>query len=161
VNLAWKEFYPDLELVARYDAFWQEEPLRPMVGMNLNVPLYKQKRWAAVNEARARIAQQQAELDSLVSELMFDVEQAYRQVVESRSTIAVHESRLLPTARHSVDAARASYLAGRMDFLRLVESQRQLLDLQNDYYEAVANYYRRLAALDRAMGAPPAQIADQ
>jgi hypothetical protein len=48
-----------------------------------------------------------------------------------------------------------------MDFLRLVESQRQLLDLQDGYYEAVADYHRRLAALDRAMGAPPAQIADQ
>src|SRR5687768_1382430 len=35
-SLACKEFYPDIEVVGRYDAFWQEDPLRPMVGMNLN-----------------------------------------------------------------------------------------------------------------------------
>jgi outer membrane protein TolC len=161
VNLACKEFYPDLELVARYDAFWQEEPLRPMVGMNLNVPLYKQKRWAAVNEARARIAQQQAELDSLVNELMFDVEQAYRQVEESRGALAVFETRLLPTARHSIDAARASYLAGRLDFLRLVQSQRQLLDLQDRYYEAIAAYRSRVTQLRRLIGEDPTAPAGE
>ncbi len=57
VSLACKEFFPDIEVVGRYDAFWQEDPLRPMVGMNLNMPLYKEKRWAAVREARARVVQ--------------------------------------------------------------------------------------------------------
>jgi len=54
VRLAYKEFYPEVEVLASYDAFWQEEPLRPMIGMNLNVPLGRKKRWAAVNEARAK-----------------------------------------------------------------------------------------------------------
>jgi outer membrane protein TolC len=152
VALACKEFYPDFEVISRYDAFWQEEPLRPMVGMNMNLPIYKQKRWAAASEARARVASEQAALESLINELMFEVEQAYRQVEESRRTVQVYEADLLPVARHSIDAARASYLAGRLDFLRLVESQRQLLMLQDSYYEASAAYYMRLAELDRMVG---------
>ncbi len=155
VALAGKEFYPDLEFVSRYDAFWQEEPLRPMVGMNLNVPLYKQKRWAAVAEARARIAKEQADFDAKTVEIAFEVEQTYRRVEESQDTLKVYEASILPTARHSIDAARASYLAGRLDFLRLVESQRQLLSLQDRYYEAMANYQQRLAELERTVGASP------
>jgi len=157
--LACKEFYPDLEVVTRYDAFWQEEPLRPMVGMNLNVPLYKQKRWAAVSEARARIAKEQADFDAKTIEIAFEVEQTYRRVEESQQTVKVYEKSILPTARHSIDAARASYLAGRLDFLRLVESQRQLLALQDRYYEAVAAYQQRLAELERLVGAPPVGTA--
>jgi outer membrane protein, heavy metal efflux system len=152
VALACKEFYPDFEVVSRYDAFWQEEPLRPMVGMNMNVPLYKQKRWAAVSEARARVAREQAQLEAQINQLMFEVEQAYRQVEESRQTLEVYEQSLLPTARHSIDAAQASYLTGRLDFLRLVESQRQLLMLQDRYYEAAAAYHERLADLQRMIG---------
>ena len=155
VALAYKEFYPDIEVVARYDAFWQEEPLRPMVGMNLNLPIYKQKRWAAVGEARARIAKEQAELDAKVNEIMFEVEQSYRRVEESRSTLAVYQSSILPTVRHSVDAARASYLAGRLDFLRLVESQRQSLEMQDKFYETVAEYWRRVTELSRLTGESP------
>jgi len=155
VALACKEFYPDLEFVTRYDAFWQtpEEDLRPMVGMNINVPIYKQKRWAAVREARARLSQQQAELDSRMSEIVFEVEQAYQRVDESRKSLAVYKDRLLPTAGQSIEAARAGYVAGNLDFLRLIESQRQFLMLKERYYEAIAQYHQRVAELNRVVGA--------
>ena len=156
--LACKEFYPDLEFIGRYDGFWQEQPLRPMVGMNLNMPLYKQKRYAAVNEARARIAKEQAAFDAMVAELAFQVEQAYQRAEESRQSLAVYQGRLLPTAQQSVDSARASYVAGSLDFLRLVESQRKSLDIQEAYYEAMAEYHRRLAELDRVVGATPPRL---
>jgi outer membrane protein TolC len=45
--LAEREFYPDVEVMAAYDAFWQERPLRPQVGLKLNLPVYKAKRSAA------------------------------------------------------------------------------------------------------------------
>lgn len=155
VSLACKEFYPDIEVVGRYDAFWQEDPLRPMVGMNLNMPLYKEKRWAAVREARARVVQQQAALESQINEITFEVEQAYQRLVESRQSLLVYQERLLPTARQSVDSARASYDAGSLDFLRLVSSQRESLSIQEAYFQAMAEYHKRLAELDRAVGTPP------
>jgi outer membrane protein TolC len=152
--LARKEFLPDMEFVARYDAFWQEEPLRPMVGMNINVPIYKAKRWAAVREASARGAQQQATLESQANEISFLVEQAYQRVQEGAETVKVYRERILPSARHSVEAAQASYTAGRLDFLRLIESQRQLVSLEEGYYAAIAEYHQRLAELDRQTGEP-------
>jgi hypothetical protein len=39
-----------------------------------------------------------------------------------------------------------------LDFLRLVESQRQLLTLQDQYYAAAAAYQERLADIDRTGG---------
>ena len=161
LSLACKEFYPDLEFVGRYDAFWQvpEDDLRPMVGMNLNLPIYRDKRYAAVSEAKARIAKEQADYDAKTVAIAFEVEQTYRRVEESQQTIKLYEDRILPTARHSIDAARASYLAGRLDFLRLIESQRQLLMLQERYYEAIAEYHGRLAELDRIVGVSSVDIA--
>jgi outer membrane protein TolC len=161
VTLACKEFYPDVEVVGRYDAFWQEpeDPLRPMVGMNLNLPVYKQKRWAAVREARAKVVKEQAALDSKFAELAFAVEQAYQRVEESRKTLNVYRARLVPAANQSVDSARASYVAGSLDFLRLVESQRQSLAIQAAHYDAMAEYHRRLAELDRVVGSAPPRLS--
>lgn len=158
VSLACKEFYPDIEVVGRYDAFWQEDPLRPMVGMNLNMPLYKEKRWAAVREARAKVVQEQAALESQINEINFEVEQAYQRLIESRQSLSVYQERLLPTARQSVDSARASYDAGRLDFLRLVSSQRESLSIQEAYFQAMAEYHKRVAELDRAVGTPPPSL---
>lgn len=150
--LARKEFFPDMELVARYDAFWQEQELRPMIGMNVNVPIYKRKRVAALQEATARAAQQQGVLESKAYEISYEVERNYQRVLESADAIRVFEQQILPSARHSVEAAEASYTAGRLDFLRLVESQRQFLLLQDGYYAAVAEYQQRLAELERQVG---------
>ncbi len=38
LTLAQKEYYPDVAVVAKYDAFWQGD-LRPEIGMQMNVPL--------------------------------------------------------------------------------------------------------------------------
>jgi cobalt-zinc-cadmium efflux system outer membrane protein len=159
--LACKEFYPDLEFVGRYDAFWQvpEDDLRPMVGMNLNLPIYKDKRHAAVSEARARIAKEQADYDAKTVAIVYEVEETYRRVQESQQTVKLYEESILPTARHSVDAARASYLAGKLDLLRIIESQRQLLTLQDRYYEAIAEFHTRLAELERVVGVSPIDMS--
>ncbi len=150
--LARKEFLPDTELVARYDAFWQEEPLRPMVGMNVNVPVYKAKRRAAVREATAKTAEQQAAMEARINEITFLVDEAYQRVQESQQTVTVYQEQILPKAEHSVAAAQASYVAGRLDFLRLIESQRQLLAIQDRHYEAIAEHHQRLAELIRQVG---------
>ena len=54
VDLACKQYYPDLEIVGKYDAFMPEE-MRPQLGMNLNVPLWQHKRSAAWREAMAKL----------------------------------------------------------------------------------------------------------
>jgi hypothetical protein len=38
--------------------------------------------------------------------------------------------------------------------LSLIEAQRNVVNLEDRYYEAVADYFRRLAALERAIAGP-------
>ena len=52
--LACKEYYPDVDLVARYDGFMAEE-MRPQVGFDVNVPTHFGRRAAAVREAANRL----------------------------------------------------------------------------------------------------------
>ncbi len=154
-RLACKEFFPDMEFVARYDAFWQEIPLRPMVGMFINVPVHKARRHAAVREAEARMEEQQAILEAQFLDLAFEIEQSYQRVEESHKALNVYRDRIVPASRQSVESARASYVAGRLDFLRLVESQQRLLSVQDELYSAIAEYHQRLAELNRQVGGPP------
>ena len=152
LGLACKEFYPDFEVVARYDAFWQEEPLRPMVGFNMNIPIQKHKRWAAVREARWRVAQRQAKLEARIDQLQYEVQAAFEQVIEGKEIIQLYKQTILPAAELSLESARAGYVAGNIDFLRLVEAQRQVVALQERNYEAITAYLRRLAELERIVG---------
>jgi outer membrane protein, heavy metal efflux system len=88
VDLAVKQFYPDVEVYGRYDSFWQpastQSPLRGQVGINMNVPIYRKKLNAAVCEAQFKLAQRQAEYRQKVADVQFEVENAYAQVTESQ-----------------------------------------------------------------------------
>ena len=43
-------------------------------------------------------------------------------------------------------------VAGKAPFLTLIEAQRNLVSLRDRHYEATADYFRRQATLERAIG---------
>ena len=155
--LSYREFYPDLELYGRYDSFWQpssQRDLRAQVGMNLNVPVYKDRRRAAASEAMYRLRQQQAEYEQRVDDIHREVQSAYEQFDGSRRVVELYSHELLPAAERNVESARADYEAGQADFLRLVAAERQLIVLQERQQEAIVDYHRHLVQLERATGGP-------
>src|SRR5262249_30914403 len=88
------------------------------------------------------------------NQALFEVQQAYEQVRESRRVVSLYETQILPAARANVTAAQAAYVTGKVPFLSLIEAQRNAVGLRDRYYEALADYVRRQAALERATGGP-------
>src|SRR5262249_34502466 len=67
---------------------------------------------------------------------------------------------VVPAARRQAKTADPEYVTGKIPLVTLIEAQRNVIGLQDRYYEAVTDYFRRLAALERAVGGPlaPAQV---
>ena len=154
VRLAYKEFLPDFDVGGRYDQFWDRANQRGQVGINMNVPLYQERRQAAAREAMWRVSQRRAEYEQQVDTIRNDVQAAYERVNESRQVFALYDTRILPTIDQNIKAARAGYETGRVAFLSLIEAQRQLIDGQMKWVEALADYHRRLAELEQALAGP-------
>lgn len=156
--LAYKDFYPDFEIMGRYDRFWQptstQGDLQGQVGVNMNVPIYLDKRRAAAREANYKLRKQRAEYEQRLDDVNQEVESASAQVAELRAIVELYAKRTLPSAAQNVASARNDYVANRGDFLRLITAQRQLLMLQEKHQEAVAGYLSRLAELERVVGGP-------
>lgn len=154
VELARKEFGPDVELSAAYDTFWQERPLRAQAGVKVNLPVRTGRRYAALSEAQAKVAQRQAELARATDRVNFEVQEASAQLRESTRVLRLYETDILPTAELNVKSARAAYTAGQVPFLSLLEAQRNAVELRDRYYETVAAAGRRRATLERVVGGP-------
>jgi outer membrane protein TolC len=156
VALAYKEFYPDFEVMGRYDRFWQPTDtfgdLQGQFGVNMNVPIYLEKRRAAAREAMFKLRRQRAEYEQRIDDVNQEVESAYAQVLEMHAVVELYAQRTLPAAERNVASARNDYVVNRGDFLRLVSAQRQSLMLQEKYQEAVAGYLSRRAELERVIG---------
>jgi outer membrane protein TolC len=170
LGLAHKEFYPDFEPFFMYDRFMgnvsANRDLATMLGVRLNLPVYRQRRYGAVAEAEARIAQRKAELARLSDQVNYQVQEAYARVQRSEKSVRLYRDTILKAAEANVKAAQSAYTTGKIPFLSLIEAQRNVVGLRDRYYEAVADYFRRRAALERAVGgpltpAPPASGAGQ
>jgi outer membrane protein TolC len=157
LELARQEFYPDFEATAAYDTIMGNGPTRDLagqIGLRINLPVRLARRYGAVAEAQARVAQRQAELDKQTDKVNFQVQEAYEQVRESAKTVQLYEKTILPAARKNIEAARSAYESGKIPFLSLIEAQRNLVELQDRSYEALADYFRRRATLERVTGGP-------
>ena len=158
LNLAQKQYYPDLDVFGRYDSFWQpastQSDLRGQVGVNVNVPTYPRRLHAAVNEAKARLAQRRAEYRQLATDIQFEVQSAYEQLEESRQAVDLYNQRFLPAAEQNATAAADNYNVGKLNFLGLTQAQRQLIEIREKQQTAVAGYHQRRADLERMLGGP-------
>lgn len=139
-----------------YDRFMgnsaEGRDLATMVGVKVNLPARLTRRDGAVAEAQARIAERRADLDRLTDQVNYEVQQAYVQVEESREAAHLFKKKILPAADLNVKSAEKAYAAGKIPFLSLIEAQRSVVNLNDQYHEAVAEYFRRQAALERVIG---------
>jgi outer membrane protein TolC len=152
--LAYKDYYPDFNLMTAYDTFWVEKQLRPQIAVQMNLPVRLARRDAAVWEAKARLAERRAEWDRLASRVGYEVNQAYAEADENRRAVRLYEAQLLPAAELNVKSAQSAYQTGKIPFLTLLQAERDVIGLKDEYYELVADYHRRLATLERAAGGP-------
>ena len=111
MTLACKNYYPDTEVFGRYDAMWQEYRLKPAVGVNLNLPIYRGRLDSAVREARFTASQRRAEYEQLVLDIQYDVTTAFEQVEESSGVLQLYSECIVPAAEQNVAAARLTMMS--------------------------------------------------
>jgi outer membrane protein, heavy metal efflux system len=155
VDLARREFLPDVTLVGSYNGIMQQSQLQPFVGVVFNVPLRIERRRAAVDEARARLERARLEHARVEDEVRFSVQSAADRLGEARDVLGLYRDRLLPAARDQVAAARAGFETGRNSFLALIDAERGLRNVELGYEEALADMSRRVAELESATGRLP------
>lgn len=152
-----REYYPDVEVSGAYDSIMGNGPARdlaPQVAIKLNLPNRVAKRNAAVNEAAFKIAQKRAELASRTDQVNYQVQEAYEQLAESEKILKLYDTNILPAAKSNINAAQDAYRTGKVPFLSLIEAQRNYVNLKDRYFEVTADFFRRRANLERAIGAP-------
>lgn len=154
-DLAEKDFYPDFRVMAGYNSLWGDPDQRWIVGVGINLPLdYGNKRSATRDAARAELMHRRWQLTDREAQLLGELETARAGVEETASVVGIYRTRLLPLSEDNLAAARADYRAGAGSFLNVIDAEREQLRTEDGLARARADYLRRLAELERWLGAP-------
>jgi outer membrane protein TolC len=150
-----RESFPDVTVSTSYNSMWDTPEHRWMVGLGFNLPVPTGRRSGAVDEANAMHAQYEADAARLSDAARTQVAVALKRLEESGHVLHLMDERLLPVARDEVDAARAAFTASQAPFVAVVDAEKNLRGVELDRQMALADYDRRRAELDRALGRVP------
>lgn len=105
-----------------------------------------------VKEKKATLFSAESDYQNMKNEILFDVQMAYVNTEANYRLMKLFEQSFLVQAEQALKVAEINYQANSTDFLTLLDAQRTLRETKLDYYKAVADYLKNLAALEKAVG---------
>jgi outer membrane protein TolC len=123
----------------------------------VSIPLWRDKLAAQVAEAQANKRAGEARLTAEQINLAVDVAERAFVYRETTRNLQLLQQALLPKQRQSLELARAAYLGGQVDFLKLTEAEQTLLRFTLDEVDVQTQRELSLAELSLILqGMPPA-----
>ncbi|MBI1871290.1 MAG: TolC family protein [Chlamydiae bacterium] len=154
VRLAKRQYWPDFfsKFESRQFQGTGLEEYDVMLGVNLPWFWTRSRLEGAVKEANANLEMAHYSYESKKLEIFFEIKDALVKVNTSKNLIHLYQTSILPKSQEAVKAAQIAYQSDKIDFLMLLDGQRALLNFQIEYEEALADYDKSLAELERSVG---------
>jgi outer membrane protein TolC len=149
VDLARRDFKPDFAVQAGYmnrgglDPMWQ-------AGVGITLPLYRGRRHAALAEAEAERRAAALRVEAVRAQIRFRTREREAQLRAAERMATVYAEGLLPQARLSYEASIASYQAGKVPFLTVLEALSTLYRDRIDHLRVLAAHERIRASIAEA-----------
>jgi len=153
--LAKKAYLPDFTVSAGYMLMPSGTQIRNdyMVEGSMNLPwLNHRKHDAEIAEATATATEQDAELGSLRNAAFGQIQEALVEAGAAQQLAHMYHDQLRPQAEATLQASVIAYENGKTDFLDLLDSQMMVVDVDLNWFQAVADFDSRLADLELATG---------
>ena len=123
------------------------------VGFGLELPLWGAARQRGeLAEAKAAAGQAEAEKIRIRRQALLDVENASLQLRNAEEQVRLFQARIMRAAERTFEVASRSYQEGKASYLDLLEAQRALIEVREEYASALFHFRTALAQLEWAVG---------
>jgi cobalt-zinc-cadmium efflux system outer membrane protein len=159
LKLTKKNYYPDFHVMFDYIDIGSGTTTSPEDGRNawmgsvgINIPLWRKRLRAAEAEEATKLEASEDLYRNIENETLSRVNELFFEAKTVEEQIKLYQYSLLPQAEQSFKASEIGYLAGKVDFLNLLESERMVLMIKTGYHKAVSDLNKSLARLERIVG---------
>ena len=142
---------PDVVVTAGYYREDNEGGL--LLGFSMPIPIFDRNQGNII-KAKQEINQFYEKKTEGMVQLKFDLEDAYNQLLTAYRQGVTYKENILASARSAFDAAKEEYTRGKNDYLELLDAQRTLFDIQEQYISTLVEYHQRKADVNRLVGLP-------
>ncbi len=165
IQLAERQYWPDFSLGAswgnvlgRRDEAGRMNPPPDngkdvySLSVGVNIPIFRSKYDAGVQEATERFAAARQAYRSTVNNVGLAVRSIGFRLETIDDQIALFERALLPQAEQAVRSTESAYATGTIGVLDLLDSERMLLEVRLGLARLESDYMKALAEMERSIG---------
>jgi cobalt-zinc-cadmium efflux system outer membrane protein len=118
--------------------------------MNLSIPLpFLDRNQGGVLEASHLLTKAQEERSAAEVSIVTDMHEAYQRLSVAFIESTTLRDDILPGAQSAFDAENEGYREGKFGYLDVLDAQRSLFDAKKQYIEALEEYHKAVAAIER------------
>src|SRR5882762_10439082 len=154
VDLARKDFYPDFNV----EYMWQRtDPAQfrayYMLSVGIKVPIYRgRKQRPELAQAESEQLRARSELQAQSQQVASELRAQYVVAQQTSELLRIHRDGLSPQARSEFQAGLAAYQSNKQDFQAVLTAFLDVLHLDEDYWQNVAEYETAIARLEQITG---------
>jgi outer membrane protein, heavy metal efflux system len=154
VDLARKDFYPDFNV----QYMWQRtDPTQfrayYMLSVGVRVPIYRsRKQRPELAQAEAEKLRAGSELQAVSQQVAAELRSQYVLAQQTSELLKIHREGLSPQSRSEFQAALATYQSNKQDFQALLAAFLDVLRLDEEYWQNLAEYETAIARLEQITG---------
>jgi hypothetical protein len=153
VDAARKEYKPDFSISGGYFNMGSMPPMYEF-RFDVQLPLRRARRAAAVAEQVSTVEQARSTLDGTRLALQVRIQEQYQVATTAMRLARLYHDTVLPQARLALESSLASYQTGGVDFLSVVTNFGAILEHEMTYFDELAAYHIAVSRLEEMTGAP-------
>lgn len=153
VGLARASAVPDLTLSLGLRQFQQSDDTAMLAGVSLPLPLFDRNQ-GGIAAAGAALNQNRYRQQAALARSRTALANSHAALVAAHGQARVLREQVLPAAQRAFEAAELGYQVGKFDYLTVLDAQRTLFEVREQYLEALTAAQLALAELDRLAPAP-------
>jgi outer membrane protein TolC len=152
-DMARREYYPDFMLSALYQQNTGGMENAWGVGVGISLPIWiEKKQKSELREAESKASAFESSLRGMRAMIRSEIQDALIKVQNAEQRISLYKESIIPSTLQTLESIESKYRAGKENFIMLLDTRRQLQEIELSYERARVEREEFIAGLERAVG---------
>lgn len=153
VQLAKAQAVPDLTGTIGYRRIGGSDDDALVAGLSIPLSVFDRNQ-GGIQSARFDVASAQAQKKAAELRIGSALSSAHAELIDAYSEATTLRQRAIPPALDAYQAVSKAYDQGNLSFLDVLDADRTLIDIQQQYLDALTAYHKAVAEVEGLIGQP-------
>ena len=147
-NLEKANIIPDPTINVGVRDFRENNDQAFVVGVSLPLPVFNQN-LGAVEKARQEWGKAASDKQGALADLVTTLNQHFAEIDNTYQTVEALKNQILPAAEQAYASVKDGHSRGKFMYLEVLDAQRSLFDVKQQYNTALLNYHQHKIEIER------------